>query len=246
MESVRLGLAVRALRRRQGWTQEKLAAKASLSQAAVSRVERGHGRTVTLRTIERIAEALGARTSVRLLWHGEDLERLLDAVHAGLVETVIEMLRQHGWDVVTEATFSIFGERGSVDVLAYHRALGALLVVEVKSVVPDIQGLIAGMDRKARLAPQLGRDRGWPVRSVSRLLVRPVDRTARRRIARYAATFDQALPVRTVAVRHWLDRPNGAIGGVLFVPISPSTTARHRIGSRNEAPARARVGVRAR
>jgi hypothetical protein len=144
--------------------------------------------------------------------------------------------RERGW-VASEATFSVYGERGSIDVLAFHPGSRCLLVVEVKSVVPDVQATLAGIDRKARLAPQLARDRAWKVESVSRLLVLPADRTARRRVARFAATFDLALPLRTVAVRHWLSAPKDSIGGVLFLPISTRTTARHRTCGRS-APVR--------
>ena len=187
---------------------------------------------MTLRTIESLADALGARTSLRLRWQGEDLDRLLDAAHAGLVEWVVAFLQPRGWDVVAEATFNVYGERGSIDVLAFHPGSSCLLVVEVKSVVPDVQVTLAGIDRKARLAPGIARDRGWRVRSVARLLALPSDRTARRRVARFAATFNLALPLRTVAVRHWLSAPDNAIGGVIFLPINASTCARHRTGAR--------------
>jgi transcriptional regulator with XRE-family HTH domain len=240
MDTVRVGLQIRALRRRRGWTQAKLAARADLSQAAVSRVERGNGRLVTLRTVESLAEALGARASLRLHWHGEDLDRLLDEAHAGLVERVVAFLRERDWDVVTEATFSVYGERGSIDVLAFHPGSGCLLVVEVKSVLPDVQATLGGIDRKARLAPHVARDRGWRVKSVSRLLVVSADRTARRRVARFAATFDLALPLRTMAIRHWVSAPANPIGAVLFLPVSTSTTARHRTRPRG-VPARSRT-----
>jgi len=118
-----------------------------------------------------------------------------------------------------------------VDVLAFHPLLGALLIVEVKSAVPDMQDMLAGVDRKARLGPQLAADRGWRVRSVSRLLVLPDGRTARRRLVDHAAIVGQVFPLRTAAVRRWIARPVGAIGGVLFLPSSQSTTARQRVGA---------------
>jgi transcriptional regulator with XRE-family HTH domain len=232
MDPVRFGLAIRALRRRRGWTQAELAAEARLSQAAVSRAERGEAWRLTIRTLNRIAEALGARTSIRLLWQGEALDRLLDAAHAGLVDQVVAMLVQHGWDVVPEATFNHFGERGSIDVLAWHPATGALLIVEVKSVVPDMQAMLSGIDRKQRIAPAMARARGWRVSSVSRLIVLPDDRTARRRVAEHAATFDRAYPVRTRAARRWVAAPAGTMAGIMFLPSSPGATARHRVGRR--------------
>ena len=60
MDPVRFGLAIRALRRRRGWTQAELADRAGVSQAAVSRAERGGARAMTLRTLERIADSMRA------------------------------------------------------------------------------------------------------------------------------------------------------------------------------------------
>jgi Holliday junction resolvase-like predicted endonuclease len=196
----------------------------------VSRAERGDAGLLAGRTLADIAEALGARYQVRLSWQGEALDRLLDAAHAGLVDEVVTILRANGWEVIPEATFSRYGERGSIDILAWHEERGALLVVEVKSVVPDMQALLAGVDRKCRLAPELAAARGWVVRSVSRLIVLPDDRTARRRLAEHASTFDTAYPARTREVRRWLASPVGRLAGVLILPASQGTTARHRVG----------------
>jgi transcriptional regulator with XRE-family HTH domain len=243
MDPVRFGLSIRALRRRRGWTQGELAVKAGVSQASVSRAERGGAWRLTVRTLQRIAEALGARMALRLLWQGEELDRLLDAAHAGLVDLVIAILKRNGWEVVPEVTFNHFGERGSIDVLAWHPEYGALLIVEVKSVVPDVQALLAGLDRKVRIAPGLAAERGWRVASVTRLIVLPDDRTARRRVAAHAATFDLAYPARTRAVRRWVTQPSRPLAGILFLPASPSTTARHRVrgAGRTLGPVDARV-----
>jgi len=125
MDSVRVGLQIRALRRQRRWTQE-----------------------------------LGARVVVRILWRGEDLDRLLDRDHARIVEKTLDLLAREGWLATPEASFNVAGERGSIDILAWHAPARSLLVVEVKSVVPDIQATIGGLDRKARLGPAIARERG--------------------------------------------------------------------------------------
>jgi len=51
------------------------------------------------------------------------------------VERVLAELRGHGWLVAAEASFNRYGERGSIDVLAFHPADRVVLVVEVKSVI---------------------------------------------------------------------------------------------------------------
>lgn len=75
--------------------------------------------------------------------------------------------------MATEVSFDIRGQRGSIDILAFHPATGTLLVIEVKSVVPDMQAMLHGVDRKARLAPEIARGRGWRVERVARVLVLP-------------------------------------------------------------------------
>lgn len=229
MDPVRFGLALRALRRRRGWTQAELARRARMSRSAVSRVERGQGDALSVRALTRLCAALAARVSVRALWQGEELDRLLDGDHARLVEWVVAHLSAAGWIVVPEVTFQVGGERGSIDVLAWHPETGHLLVVEVKSVVPDVQATLAGVDRKARLAPTIARERGWNVRSVSRMLVLPDDRTARRRLEQFAATFERAFPERTVALRRWIKAPDRPVAGVIFVTGATQAGTRHRV-----------------
>ena len=229
MDPVRFGLAVRALRRRRGWTQAQLASRCGLSQSTISRIESGEGDRLSLVVLGGAVSALGARIRLSVQAHGEDLDRLLDAHHARLVDWAAVLLRGLGWIVVPEVTFSIYGERGSIDLLAYHPPTGALLVIEVKSVVPDVQATLAGIDRKARLAPGLARERGWRVTSVSRWLVLPNDRTARRRVDAHQTTFRTALPGTTVAMRRWAKAPDGPVAGILFVSGMQAAGARHRM-----------------
>jgi transcriptional regulator with XRE-family HTH domain len=237
VDSVRFGLAVRSLRRRRHWTQAELARRAGCSRSAVARVERAEADRFTVRFLERLLAALDARVLVRVLWRGEDLDRLLDADHAALVEKAASMLAATGWVVRLEVTFQVRGERGSIDVLALRPDGRAALVVEVKSVVPDIQAMLAALDRKVRLLPLILRDRGWGAGGevVSRVVVLSGDRTSRRRIDRHAATFARALPARTVAVRRWLASPSGELSGLWFVSGVTSTGTRHRIGSPRRA-----------
>lgn len=234
MDAVRLGLSVRALRRRLGWTQWQVGDRVEMSASEISRIERGAAHRVPIRTLERILEALGARLYVRVLWRGEELDRLLDHDHAVIVERLLALLTLDGWTTIPEATFQIRGERGSIDILAWHEATGTMLVIEVKSVVPDVQATVGGLDRKTRIAPTLARERGWASKGIGRLLVLPDDRTARRRIEAFAATFDRALPARTAEIKRWLAQPSGPIAGVLFLSDLPVTHARQRVLPRRD------------
>src|SRR5262245_29674192 len=161
MDMVRFGRGIRALRLRRRWRQIDLARAAGISQSSAARIELGRGRRMPVETLEKVAAALDARVDVRLSWMGEALDRLLDQDHAALVEVVAARLGIAGWDVRTEVTFWVRGERGSVDVLAFHASSGVVLVVEVKSVVPDVQATLSVHDRKSRLGIEIARSVGW-------------------------------------------------------------------------------------
>jgi transcriptional regulator with XRE-family HTH domain len=232
MDRLRVGRSLRAIRIRLGWRQTDVAAAASVSRAYVSKVERGLIRKSDLERLERACQALGADLDVRVRWRGEGLDRLLDESHAVLVDRIVAELKSAGWDIAIEVTFNDFGERGSVDVVGWKPSSRALLIVEVKSVVPDAQATLMPLDRKARLGAKIGRQRGWEAASVSRLLVVANQTVNRRRIARLSSTFDVALPVRGHAVRRWLRKPDGSIAGLLFLSDSPPGSVRRSTAGR--------------
>ena len=218
MDLVRVGSAVRALRLRRRWRQVDLADNAGVSASTVSRIEHGRIGAISLGTLTSVVAALDASVDVRVRWKGEALDRLMDQAHAGLVEGVVSLLRANGWLTEIEASFSVYGERGSVDVLAYHPAARMVLVAEVKSVVPDSQATLAGIDRKRRLAPDLARERGWTCAGVARLLVIGDSSTSRRRVDALSATYRTTFPVSGRAVLRWLRQPGLPIAGLLFLP----------------------------
>lgn len=218
MQGVAIGRAIRALRIRLGLRQADIATAASVSRSLIVAIERGALGSVNLRRLESICEALGASLDVRVRWHGEGLDRLLDEAHAQLVERLVTRLRRVGWECAVEASFNEYGERGSVDVLAWHLATRSLLVCEVKSLIPDAQATLMPLDRKARLGSKIARGRGWQPDHVSRLLVVTDTSTTRRRVTALDATFRTAFPVRGVGVSRWLREPTGAISGLLFLP----------------------------
>jgi transcriptional regulator with XRE-family HTH domain len=240
VDSMRIGHACRALRIRRRWRQEDLAVKVGFSRQLISKVESGSIENVSLGTLHALAAGLGASIDVTVRWHGEGLDRLLDAAHASLVETVVRRLRRLGWETIVEASFAVRGERGSIDVLALDRATASVLVVEVKSVVPDSQATIHGLDRKSRLAPVIARDRDWPCLVVGRLLVIGESTTSRHRVEILDGTYRSAFPARGRAVSAWLRRPTGPLAGLLFLPFA------NRDGATNRVTGRQRVRLPAR
>ena len=69
-----------------------------------------------------------------------------------------------GWTFASEVSFSIWGERGVIDILAWHEPSRSLLVIELKTALVDVNELVGNMDRKRRLAAVVARERGWDAR----------------------------------------------------------------------------------
>ena len=219
MDDIRVGRLLRALRRRRGWTQRDLASRCGLSQQAISLVERGHGSRLSGETMRRVFGALDARWDPVVSWRGGDVDRLLDADHAAIVDEVVRRLVALRWDVRVEVTYAHYGERGSIDILAARAELHAVVNVEVKSDLTAIESTLRKADEKDRIVRRyLARERfGFTPLHVGRLLVLPSSNAARRRIQGSSATLWAALPMRGDDVRAWLRHPTGDLAGILFV-----------------------------
>ena len=238
-DPLRVGRSVRAIRIRLGLRQRDVAKRAGVSRAFVSSLERGQARAAAIDKIEAVCRVLGADLDIRVRWRGEGLDRLLDEGHATLVDLVVSVLGTAGWEVALEVTFNQYGDRGAIDVLGWHPAGRSLLIVEVKSTIPDAQATLAPLDRKARLGPKVARDRGWDPATVSRLLVVTESPTNRRRVERFGELFAAALPARNREVRRWLHAPRGAISGLLFFSnVNEASTRRSTAGRIRVRPPR--------
>ena len=222
MEDVRIGIWVRTARLRLGMRQVDLARIAGVSAAGVSRFERGDFERMTLGTCRAIAGAVGIELhlvprSIRL----PDLERQVSRRHAAIVEELARRLSDAGWEVTTEYSFNHFGDRGSVDVLAWRPEERALLIVEAKSELRDLQATLRAIDVKKRVVPlRFAAERGVRPRTVGVVLALPDISTERAVVGRHRATFAAALPARSVEVRRWIGTPGEDLRGVWFLPVS--------------------------
>lgn len=190
MDDARIGRTIRVLRQRRGWRQADLATRAGVSRSAISAIERGRVERFTLATVRAVMRTLNATGELYAVWGGHgDLDRLLDADHARLVQEWADRHQRAAWEVWPEASYSIFGERGRIDLLAFHPPTGVLEVSECKTGIWDVQDTIGKLDVKVRLAPMVAKERGWQVRRVVGALVLAEGRTARRRIAEHELLF---------------------------------------------------------
>jgi transcriptional regulator with XRE-family HTH domain len=243
MNDIVIGRSLRALRLRCHARQVDVAERAGVSQQLVSNVERGRLATVSTATLRRILAAVDADLVTIVRWRGGDLDRLLDEGHADLVGRIVTLLQRRGWQVLSEVTFSEFGERGSIDVLAWHAPTRTLLVIEVKTEITSAEELLRRHDVKVRLAPKLGRDRfGASPACVGRLLVVADGTANRRRVERLAAILDTAYPSRGRDVRAWIARPQGDLRGLVFTAQSTAAIRHVRRQPRVRRPVRDSAG----
>jgi hypothetical protein len=119
--------------------------------------------------------------------------------------------------------FSIYGERGTIDILAWHAATGTLLVIELKTELVDVQELIGMIDRKRRLAAQIALDRGWRARTVATWVVISQDRTNRRRVSAHRTVLRAAFPQDGHRVRAWLRAPAGPANALSLCSATAAT-----------------------
>jgi hypothetical protein len=233
MNAARIGRVLRAVRHHQHLSQRAVAKRARISQSVYSRAERGDIEGMTVRALDRLTESLGASLHLDIRYRGGLGDRLADAAHAELVDLVVSVLRGAGWLVELEFGFNVYGERGSVDILAWHAATRTLLIVEIKSRFTDLQAMLLSLARKLRLVPAMVREElRWDAAIVSRVVVAYATHGNRSILSRHAAMFEAALPARSVAIRRWLRAPNGPIAGVWLV--SPETV-RRREGSSSDS-----------
>lgn len=219
MDDQRVGWTLRSIRVAKRWRQRDLAARAGVSRWIVMRVERGRLATIPLGKIRAVAAALDAKLDVIVRWQGGDLARLVNARHAAMHETVARQFeRLHGWIAEPEVSFSIYGERGIIDVLAWYPERRILLVIELKTEIVDVNELLGTLDRKERLAWQIARDRGWDPIEVGAWVVVQDSRANRRVVARYATVLRSKLPTDGRGMRHWLRDPAGPVRALSFLP----------------------------
>ena len=241
MDDPRLGSALKSIRLRAGLTQEEVAVAAGVPRSLVGRIERGRVSGVRVGDVGSVAAVLDASVDLILRWHGGDLGRLTNARHAAIHEAgAARFAELKDWVLEPEVSFSSYGERGVIDGLAWHAVTRSLLVLELKSEIVDINDLMGSVDRKRRLAADIGRSRGWVPVTVSTWVVVADSRTNRRMLARHASALRLKFPADGHAIAAWLRRPMGAINALGFMPIaSLAITGATVAGARHARRARA-------
>ncbi len=231
MDDAKLGRTYRAARIRKGLRQDDVAATAGVGQDSVSRLERGVLGGMTVDRIRAIGQAVGILLDLTPRWHGGELDRLLGARHSAMHEAVAARFASlPGWAAVPEVTFSIYGERGAIDILAWHAPTRTLLVIELKTEIVDVQELLGTLDRKRRLAPKVAAERGWVPATVGVWLILVEGRTNRRRVDAHRTVLRAALPADGRTMHAWLAEPRGPIAALSYWPHTDATRTKLALG----------------
>jgi transcriptional regulator with XRE-family HTH domain len=238
MDRVRVGNTFRAIRVELCLRQADVARLAGSSQHTVSDIECGRFGGISVDTYCRVASALDADIQLSPRWRGPKLDRLLDRRHALIQNRIVEILVAAGWVVRTEYSFNRYGDRGSVDILAWLPNVRALLIIEIKTEITDLEETLRVLDMKRRVVPPLaGHELGWSGGALASVLVLPDASAHRTLVERHRALVSGSLPHRTVAVRNWIAAPFGDLGGVWFLRDTSQGGAKWRVLASRRVPA---------
>jgi transcriptional regulator with XRE-family HTH domain len=232
MDDLKLGRLLRMRRMRRGWRLEDVAQRCGLSTTTIARNESGTFGSVQV--VRRHAAGVDLRLEWIAIGRGADVARTMDEEHAAIVEVLAAWLRGLALEVVTEASFSVYGERGRVDVAAFDPATATIYLVEVKTELSDLGDLLGVVDIRERLASHLGRDRGWAVATAVSILAVADTQHNRDIVAAHPATFAGWSPSRFRAA----GSPSSARRQMLWIPPSAAGRAAWLAGRRRVPKAR--------
>ena len=120
------------------------------------------------------------------------------------------------WVLAPEVSFSVFGERGVIDILAWHPGRRVLLLIELKTGIADVNEMVGTFDRKRRLARTIARERGWDPLTIGAWVIVATTRTNRRRIEEHRMMLRLAFPSDGRTMAAWLRAPAGPVAALSF------------------------------
>ncbi len=232
MDLQRLGSLVRAVRLRRGLRQVDVARLAGVSHGTISIIERGHAHSLSLETLERAVGILDIRLDVTGRWRGGDADRLVSQGHSLLATSIATLLSGYPtWIFEPEVSFAFYGERGCIDLLAWHALTRHLLVIELKTAFIDINEVLGTLDRKLRLATRVAAERGWAPLAVSGWMIVSDTKTNRRHATEHRAMLKAKLPLDGRQLRSFLHEPSTSTRGLAFWTAANGGSTRARPNS---------------
>lgn len=230
VDDLAIGRLFRELRVRLGWPQAEVAARAGISRPAYSEIEHGRLGKVPLDKLRKVAAVLEVRLRLTPTWRGAAVDIVMSSRHAGMAERVTRLLTAAGWEVRPEVSFNWYGERGVVDLVAWHAASRTVLLIELKTELADVNDLLAVTDRRRRLAAAIVEPFGWTPAAVAQWVAIADSRTNQRRLAAYRGLLRASFPLDGRAIAGFLahpDRDAGPFSALSFLPDVSGSSTRH-------------------
>jgi transcriptional regulator with XRE-family HTH domain len=224
----RVGIALREARVALRLPQRVVAARAGISQAHWSRIERGLEHGAALDTLAACAAAVDTQLAAFIeAMPGADLPR--DIEHLRRQALIVEIARSGGWTATPEAPVPTDGPRPrSIDVLLMRDARHEAAVVEIWDLILDGGGAMRGLEAKA-LATRERLPPGW--RAEGLLVVRGTQRN-RALVRELAPLFAARYPASSalwIAALVNADRPMPSASGLAWTSVAGDRLVAARI-----------------
>ena len=114
-----------------------------------------------LQKLRRVAAVLEVRLLLEPRWRGAAIDRVRGHRHSSMADAITRLLTDARWFVRPEVSFNHFGERGIVDLIAWHPPTRTLLPIEFKTELADVNRLLGTTDVRRRLAATIAEPIGW-------------------------------------------------------------------------------------
>jgi transcriptional regulator with XRE-family HTH domain len=223
---VAFGLACHDVRLSLDVSRQALADRVGVSSRYLSSIEHGSANP-SLRLVESIAAALGL--DVQLVVRSPTFlarARVKDAVHARCSAYVDRRLRGQGWETAREVEIVHGRSHGWIDLLAFDRRTGTLLIIEIKTRLDDLGALERQIGWYERMAWNPARDLGWrPTRVVSIVLALASDEVERV-VRTHRDLLALAFPLRAQELGEVIENRGTLVAGRGFALIDPSSRRR--------------------
>lgn len=183
-----------------GLTKAELARRSGISRQMVGAVEAGSSNP-TLEVVASMFHALSL--DIDVVVRGVvaiDGGRRRDAAHARCSAYVQRRLEAAGWVVAREVTVGSGRYVGWIDLLAFHRATGIVLVVEIKTRLDDLGAVERSMDWYRRGAVAAARRIGWRPRRVVGWLLALASDEVESAIVAARRPLETSFPARATAM----------------------------------------------
>ena len=216
-----IATAIRDTRRSLGWSQRELARRCGLAQATVSNIERCDGQA-SIGVVAAVLDVLSIRPELHLRTPFVDRRPQGDAVHHRCLTHVARRLEGLGWIVSEEVEVEDGRLHGWIDILAFDRSSGTVIVAEIKTELHDLGEIERTMGWYERLAWRASARLGWRPRSVVGVLLVLATDAVEARIAENRDAIRRTYAVRGIEIQAWLDQePRPPLGGRGLALIDP-------------------------